>query len=229
MTSILPPDQPQDPVCEPHNFFIYGATMSGKSYFSSFFSHPLELNTDGNAQQGTAPAIQLKNQRDQNGMIRTGVIEQLDSIITALGQPGVTYKTVILDVIDDICTLIEQEICSRYGKQSLSDIPYGKGYALFNTILSRLVTDLKGLPQDVIYISRELDITDEHTGRTRYVPSLKPKYYNLVNGNCDLVIRTIHEGNTYTRQVVAQRTKYAPDTIKDKRKRELLEKCGLFK
>ena len=51
----LPKVQTLKPKSQPHNFFIWGATMSGKSYFSSFFPNPLILNTDGNSEQGSAP------------------------------------------------------------------------------------------------------------------------------------------------------------------------------
>ena len=51
----LPKVEKLKPKSQPHNFFIWGATMSGKSYFSSFFPNPLILNTDGNSEQGSAP------------------------------------------------------------------------------------------------------------------------------------------------------------------------------
>ena len=109
--SILPEDKPCTPKKEPHNFFVYGATMSGKSYFTSFFPHPLVLNTDGNSEQGTAPSIQIRNVRDERGNLKSNCIQQLDEIVTALQQPNCTFQTVIVDVIDDICVMIEQAIC----------------------------------------------------------------------------------------------------------------------
>lgn len=225
----LPEDKILHPVCVPHNFFIYGATMSGKSFLASHFSHPLVLNTDGNSEQGIAPSIQIRNKRDANGNLTCSAIKMLDEIIIQLQQPQCKFRTVIIDVIDDICVMMEQAICLAHHVQALADIPYGKGYAMFNTVLQTFVTDLKALPQDIIYISRELDVTDEHTGRTDYVPSLKTKYYNIVNGNCDLVIRTQKIGNNYYRQVTDRRANYKASDIKDERVRAILEKCqGCF-
>ena len=216
--SILPEDKPQHPTPQPHNFFIWGATMSGKSYFASFFPHPLSLNTDGNSEQGSAPSIQIRNVRDDDGGLKQSVIDQLDEIITALQSTDNTFQTVIIDVIDDICV------------KALSDIPYGKGYAMFNTVLQQFVMDLKALPMNVIYVSRELQITDEQTGSTDYRPSLKTKYYNIVNGNCDLVIHTQKFGkDNYTRTITDRRTKYKAENIKDSRIKKLLESCeGMF-
>lgn len=226
----LPKDEVKKPQPEPHNFFIWGATMSGKSYFASFFPHPLSLNTDGNAEQGSVPSIQIRNVRGKDGKLTQSVIKQLDEIITVLQTTPHTFKTILIDVIDDICTMIEQAICIDNDVQALSDIPYGKGFATFNGVLQQFVMDLKALPMNVIYISRELIVTDDQTNTSEAVPSLKTKYYNVVNGNCDLVIHTQKFGkDTYTRTVTDRRTKYKPENIKDARVRKLLETCtGMF-
>ena len=226
----LPKDEPRKPQPEPHNFFIWGATMSGKSYFASFFPHPLSLNTDGNAKQGSVPDIQIRNIRGKDGKLTQSVIEQLDGVITQLQTTPHTFKTILVDVIDDICVMLEQAICIDNNVQTLNDIPFGKGFSTFNSILQRFVMDLKALPMNVIYISRELIITDEKTNTSEAVPSLKTKYYNIVNGNCDLVIHTQKFGNdTYTRTVTDRRAKYKPENIKDARVRKLLETCnGMF-
>lgn len=236
----LPKVEKMEPKSQPHNFFIWGATMSGKSYFSSFFPNPLVLNTDGNSEQGSAPSIQIRNIRDEHGNLKQSAIKQLDDIITALQAENPKrpenqqFKTVVIDVIDDICVMIEQAICLEAKVQALSDIPYGKGYAMFNTALQQFVMDLKALPMNVIYISRELSITDENTGVTTFEPSLKTKYYNIVNGNCDVVIRTKKIGDgqnaSYFREVKALRTMYSPANITDPRVLKLLESCsGMFK
>ena len=236
----LPKVEKLKPKSQPRNFFIWGSPMTGKSYFSSFFPNPLVLNTDGNSEQGSAPSIQLRNIRNETGGLKQSVIEQLDDIITALQVENPKrpadqqFKTVVIDVIDDICVMIEQAICLDAGVQALSDIPYGKGWTMFNTVLQQFVMDLKALPLNVIYISREDDKTDENTGVTTYKPSLKTKYYNIVNGNCDVVIRTKKIGDgqnaSYFRDVKALRTMYDPANITDRRILQLLESCkGMFK
>ena len=235
----LPKVQMLKPKPQPRNFFIWGSPMTGKSYFSSFFPNPLILNTDGNSEQGSAPSIQIRNIRGANGKLAQSAIKQLDDIITALQVENPKrpadqqFKTVVIDVIDDICVMIEQAICLDAGVQALSDIPYGKGYAMFNTALQQFVMDLKALPLNVIYISRELAITDENTGATTYESSLKTKYYNIVNGNCDVVIRTQKIGNgkgaEYFRTVQSLRTMYKPEDISDPRVLQLLKSCaGMF-
>lgn len=233
----LPKPKKLEPKAQPHNFFIWGAPMSGKSYFASFFPNPIVLNTDGNSEQGTAPGFQIRNLRDKNGNPTQLVTKQLDDIILALqnqAQDEDSFKTVVVDVIDDIIVMLEQAICWDNGVKSLGDIPYGKGYALFNTALQQLVMDLKALPMNIIYISREISITDENTGATTFHPSLKTKYFNIVNGNCDVEIRTKKVGDgvnaSYFREVKSLRTQYEKKNITDKRILQLLETCnGIFK
>ena len=233
----LPKPTKLEPKAQPHNFFIWGAPMSGKSYFASFFPNPIVLNTDGNNEQGTAPGFQIRNLRDKNGKPTQLVTKQMDEIILALqnqSQGEDTFKTVVVDVIDDIIVMLEQAICWDNNVKSLSDIPYGAGYALFNTALQQLVMDLKALPMNIIYISRENSITDDSTGATTYHPSLKTKYFNIVNGNCDVEIRTKKVGDgvnaSYFREVKSLRTQYEKKNITDKRILQLLETCnGIFK
>ena len=99
--------------------------------------------------------------------------------------------------------------------ETLGDVPYGKGYAQFNTVFQAFVTELKGLPMNTIYISRLMMLTDEATGRTDERPSLKQKYYNVVNGNCDLVIETKRFGDRYIRMVKDRRIHYLKEDITD--------------
>lgn len=221
----LPKDEELHPKIQPKNYFFYGATMSGKSFLASYFPHPLILNTDGNSAQGTAPSIQIRNIRTPDGRLKASCIDQIDQIITALQQPGVTFQTIVLDVIDDICAMIEQAICLQHGVKALADIPYGKGYAMRNSVIQQMVMDLKALPMNIIYISRELEIVDEGSGSTRYAPSLNSKFYNVVNGNCDLVIRTYKIGDKHFRQVKEKRANYKPEDIENERIKQLLSSC----
>ncbi|WP_323059141.1 AAA family ATPase [Limosilactobacillus reuteri] len=213
--SILPPNKPQKARKIPRNYFIYGDTMSGKSYLAERFPAPLFLNTDGNSEMNTAPSIQLKNVRKSDGSLKKSIIDQLDEIILALGTENHGYKTVVIDVIDDVVTLIEQAICYDNGVETLGDVPYGKGWSQFNTVFQAFVTELKALPLNTVYISRLMTLTDETSGHTEDRPSLKQKYYNVVNGNCDLVIETKRFGDRYIRMVKDRRIHYVKDDITD--------------
>lgn len=211
--SILPPLNRQKKVRRiPRNFFIFGDTMSGKSYLAERFPVPLFLNTDGNSEMIPAQDIQLLNVRDAQGKLKRSVIDQLDEIILELKTRNPGYETIVIDVIDDLTVMIEQAICYENDVQSLADIPYGKGYSAFNSVLQSFVVELKSLPMNVVYISRVAKEGDSDVE----VPSLKTKYYNIVNGNCDLVIQTKRRGKNYIRRVTDRRTHYVREEIDDK-------------
>lgn len=216
MTFTLPANRPQIPVDTPRNFFFYGATMSGKSFLANEFPNPIILNTDGNASANSVPAIQLVNEKDKNGHIIKSVIDQLGEIVLALQTHQHTYETVVVDVIDDVIDMIKIAICNQFGVKALSEVGYGKGHDYFNQALTTLTMDLKALPMNVIYISREVTEYDEKGKAIKALPSLREKYVNPVNGNCDLMIRTEKLGNNYNREVVRKRKTYKSDEIDDK-------------
>ncbi|KRL68115.1 AAA family ATPase [Companilactobacillus versmoldensis] len=213
--SILPKNEPHQPHNTPKNFFIWGATMSGKSYLASYFPDSIVFSTDGNEKNsGTRPTIALQNKVNAQGKITESVIDILDKYILALRTEQHSFKTVVIDVIEDVTVLIEQAICMENNVKSLSDIPYGKGYSMFNSMLQELVIDLKALKMNVVYISREVTKTDSNDNPVP-APALKEKYYNVVNGNCDLVIRTQHLGSRYVQTVTDIRRKYKESEIED--------------
>lgn len=219
--SILPPNKPTKTVDTPKNFFIYGATMNGKSYLASEFPNPLFLDTDGNASANPYPSIQLRNVRGKNGKISESVVDQFDQIITELQTTKHGFETVVLDVIDDIVVMIEQYICDREGVETIGDIGYGKGYAAFSNIFNVLVIELKALPINVIYVSRIA--TREENNVSYEIPSLKEKHVNIVNGNCDYMIQAKKVGKNYLRIVKEKRKNYQRDKIDDERILEILD------
>lgn len=225
--SILPPNKPQVPKDTPRNYFIWGPTMGGKSFLASQFPNPVIFNTDGNAEANTVPSVQLRNIKDTNGKIKRSVIDQLDKLITALQTEKHTYETVVLDVIDDIVVMIEQYICDKEDVETLGDIPYGKGYAAFTNIFQSLIIELKSLPMNVIYISRN---ATKMEGQTEIdIPSLKEKHQNIVNGNCDLSIQCKKVGKNYIRVAKARRKDYMRDQVDDKKILALLDTItGVF-
>lgn len=222
MAFKLPENKPQIPKDTPRNFFFYGETMSGKSYLANEFPAPIILNTDGNAEANTVPSVQLVNEKDENGRITKSVIAQIGEILLALQTQKHTYKTVVVDVIDDVIEMIKIAVCDELtpaGKprvKSLSEIPYGKGYDFFNQAITEMVIDLKALPMNVIYISRQVSEYDDNGNATKDKPSLKDKYVNLINGNSDLMIHTEKVGNNYNREVERKRKKYYMDQVDDK-------------
>ncbi len=169
--SILPENKVHKPKSTPRNFFIFGKTMSGKSYLAERFPNSLIFNTDDNSESGIRPAIQLRNQRNAKGKLTQSIIDQLDEYLLALQTENNTYETIVIDVIEDVVFMLEQAICMENDVKALSDIPYGKGYAMFNAALIGLVTELKQLNMNVVYISRAVTTGEGITEHE--IPALK--------------------------------------------------------
>lgn len=227
--SILPKNELKTPKDTPKNYFIWGATMAGKSYLAGEFPNPLFLNTDGNAEANPYPSIQLRNIKGKDGKILDGksVVDQLDSVITELQTTRHGFETVVLDVIDDIVIMIEQYICDKYDVETIGDVGYGKGYAAFTNIFQQLVIELKALPMNVIYISRILTKLENNVEID--MPSLKEKHQNIVNGNCDLSVQAKKIGKNYIRVVKARRKSYVREEIGNKEILPILDSItGVF-
>jgi AAA domain len=219
---LLPDNKPKKTVDTPRNFFIWGETMHGKSYLASQFPNPVIFNTDGNANAIETPSVDLKNERDpKTGKISTSVIDQLDQLIRELEQGNHSFETVVIDVIDDVVTLIEQAICEEHGVLYIGDVPYGKGWGLFKSVFTAMVVKLKGLPMNVIYVSRYATVTENNVERP--VPSLAAKHQNIVNGNSDLSILCKKVGKNYIRRVQERRKAYQRDWIQDERILSILD------
>lgn len=229
--SILPKNEKQPTVDTPRNFFIYGDSMSGKSYLSGEFPNPLFIDTDGNASANPFPNIKARNEIGADGHIKTSVLDTLVETITALEQMvGKTeeelgyppYETVIIDTIDDIVDMIEayaidrESIKDNKKYEVIGDIPYGKGYSFVKSMIAKLAIDLKALPLNVVYISRLMYKEGDNNEQIE-VPSLPQKFINIINGNCDYKIQTSKIGKSYLRVAKDKRKNYQKDKIDDER------------
>lgn len=218
----LPPNKPKKTIETPRNYFIWGPTMNGKSYLASEFPNPVIFNTDGNAAQIETPSVDLKNERDpKTGAIKKTVVEQMLELIKDLEKGGHGFETVVIDVIDDLVTLIEQAICEENDVDYIGDVPYGKGWGLRKTFITSIVVRLKALPMNVIYISRYATKLENNVEKS--IPSLGDKDLNVVNGNCDLNIMCQKIGKKYLRRVVDRRKNYQRNWIEDERILNILD------
>ena len=123
--------------------------------------------------------------------------------------------------------MIEQYICDKEDVETIGDIPYGKGYAAFTNIFQQLVIELKSLPMNVIYISRNATKMEGNTEIE--IPSLKERHQNIVNGNCDLSIQCKKVGKNYIRVAKARRKDYMRDQVDDEKILAILDTItGVF-
>lgn len=193
----------------PKNILIWGESMSGKTYLAKEFESPLIINTDGNATKITTPSIFVKN------------FTEFKEVIEELEKGKHTFKTLIIDLIDDLETMVINHICSLAKVESLADIAFGKGFNTFNSIWKNLMMTLTQMNMNVIFISH---IVEKMDGQTSYqAPALSQKCLNACMGRCDIVIKTQKIGNNYIRLCTSKREAYKEEDIKDKKVLEILK------
>jgi hypothetical protein len=223
--SLLPKNERKVAKETPRSFVIYGGTMHGKTYFADEFPNVLNLNTDGNAEMIETPSINIANQRDAKGKIVKSASQLISDIIVELETTNHSFETLALDVIDDIITLFEQEVTEDAGVRSVADIGYGKGHQMLEMMVRVLVMRLKELAMkkkmNILYLTR-LTVTEEN-GVSKYLPSLKLKWLNIVNGNSDYTILCQKVGKNYIRRVESKRKNYTREKVDDERIALLLD------
>lgn len=206
---ILPANELKTADVTPKNILIWGESMSGKTYLAKEFESPLIINTDGNASKITTPSVFIKN------------FTEFKEVIEELEKGKHTFKTLIIDLIDDLETMVINHICSLAKVESLADIAFGKGFNTFNSIWKNLMMTLTQMNMNVIFISHMVEKMD---GQTSYqAPALSQKCLNACMGRCDIVIKTQKIGNNYIRLCTSKREAYKEEDIKDKKVLEILK------
>lgn len=206
---ILPANEQKTADVTPKNILIWGESMSGKTYLAKEFESPLIINTDGNASKITTPSVFIKN------------FTEFKEVIEELEKGKHTFKTLIIDLIDDLETMVINHICSLAKVESLADIAFGKGFNTFNSIWKNLMMTLTQMNMNVIFISH---IVEKMEGQSSYqAPALSQKCLNACMGRCDIVIKTQKIGNNYIRLCTNKREAYKEEDIKDKKVLEILK------
>jgi len=200
--SLLPKNEPKKVDITPKNYFIWGQSMSGKTYLARKFPNPIIINTDGNAKKISTPSVEVHD------------FVTFMQVIDEIENTNHSFETIIIDLIDDVKTMVSNFVCKKYDVEDEGDIGYGKGYREVKVIWQKLMMKLTQLPYNVVFISHVVEITEQNT--TYEKPSLEQKYYNMCMGRCDLSIRTRKMGNNFIRLCDGKRENYKESDIQNK-------------
>lgn len=204
ISTILPTNEEKIVDVTPKNYLVWGESMSGKTYFATQFPNPILLNTDGNAVKVPTPSIDIRD------------YDQFIQIVGELEKGGHPYESVIIDLVDDIKTLLTISICKRYKVRNLLDVPYGKATSEFKDSWQKLMTKLSQLSCQVIFISHIIESQEVEK------PSLNQRELNVCMGRCDVSIRCKKIGEKYIRQCDRKRQIYTPSDIHNEQMLDLL-------
>lgn len=145
------------------------------------------------------------------------------------------FETIIIDTVDIAYSYCEKYVCTNYqksdgtyGVDSVSDIPFGKGYTLVGQEFDESLRTIAQLDYGLVMISHATDkVFKDESGKeyNRIVPTLDKRAKNIVSRMVDLYgysrIVTDNEGKESTklflrgtsRYEAGSRFKYTPDYI----------------
>ena len=209
-----------------YSVFFYGGWKTGKTTIASKFPNALLLAFE----KGYNTLAGIRPQPINSWAEFKKVLRQLKD-----PRAKEMYETIIVDTADiayDYCT---KYICDNairsdggYGVDSISDIPFGKGYGLVEREFDTALRSIVQMDYGLVIISHETDktFTDENGNQyNKIVPTLDKRANNICARMCDLIgySRTLtdKDGNLTTklflrgtpRYEAGSRFKYTPDFI----------------
>ena len=209
-----------------YSVFFYGGWKTGKTTIASKFPNALLLAFEKgyNALAGVRP------QPINSWAEFKKVLRQLKD-----ARAKEMFETIIVDTADiayDYCTKYICDNAQRsdggYGVDSISDIPFGKGYGMVEKEFDTALRSIVQMDYGLVIISHETDktFTDEAGNQyNKIVPTLDKRANNICARMCDIVgysrAVTDKDGNLNTklfmrgtpRYEAGSRFKYTPDFI----------------
>lgn len=184
---------------EHKKIWVYGEPFSGKTHLASLAPKPiLELNTDGNIKHYTMPRIPITDTKDGRQTIPAW--EVFKNAVDDL-EAGSDFKTIVLDLTEDIYDHCRKYMCDKRGWEHESDDSF-KAYDIVRNEFLRVIRKLVNLPYNIILISHQdtgKDITKKSGDKiTKISPNITDKVANKLAGMMDIVIRAVKDGNSYT-------------------------------
>ena len=202
--SLLPENKPMEKNITPKVFFLWGQSMHGKTYLARQFPDPIIINTDGNGKKIDTPHVDVYD------------FETFVNVLREIEEGKHTFKTIVIDLVDDIKTFLEEYVCKKYDVENLADAGFGKGYGDVKATWKRLMIRLTQLPYYVVFISHVVQLTDEYDkNKTIEQPSLEQKYLNMTKGRTDVMIKCQKVGKNYLQLCNEKRDLYHRSDIKD--------------
>lgn len=138
------------------------------------------------------------------------------------------YETIIIDTADIAYDYCSKYICSNNDADTVSDIPFGKGYGMIEKEFDECLRKIVQLEYGLVVISHETDKTFTNEGGQQYnkiVPTLDKRANNVIARMCDIIgytrsVPTTDGGEKVvmfmrgtSRYEAGSRFKYTPDYI----------------
>lgn len=184
--------------------WIYGAPTSGKTTMLDNAPNPLNLNTDGNIKNVSMPFIAIKDEVNSRSVdpesSRKFAWEVFKEALTELEKGNNDFKTIIVDLVEDLRESCRLYIYKRLGITHESEAGFGKGYDEVKTeFLSTMKRFFNLNYENLVIISHEdksKDITKRSGEQvTRIAPNIPENIANKLAGMVDIIARVVIDDN----------------------------------
>ncbi|MEN6416309.1 MAG: ATP-binding protein [Armatimonadota bacterium] len=164
----------------------YGGTKIGKSTWCSHADNALFISTEPGL--NSLEVFQIP-------------ITTWDDLLVACGEIAEgnhSFKTVIIDTVDNAFRMCADYICRKFKIEHESDLGYGKGHSLVNSEFQRVLNKLAFLPYGLYLVSHsQSNEIETRTGKyTKIVPTLPEKARKIVLGMVDMILYCDIESTT---------------------------------
>ena len=202
-----------------YSIFLYGGWKTGKTTIAAKFPKALLLAFEKG--YSAIPGIMALPLESWSDFKRT--LRQLKD-----PRAKELYETVIIDTADIAYDLCTKYICANNNADSVSDIPYGKGYGMIEKEFDDALRSIVQMNYGLVIISHDTDKVFTNENKEQYnkiVPTLDKRANNICARMCDIIgySRAVEDanGNLVTklfmrgtpRYEAGSRFKYTPDVI----------------
>lgn len=169
---------------DPPVMLLYGVDGIGKTSLAAEYPEPIYLATEGER-----PPSDVE-------LATPGTIETFDELLDIIGQlltEDHDRKTVIIDSLDGLESLVWKSTCARIGVSSIEEAGFGKGYVEADAEWNELMAAVSALAQAGMYVVMlahpeivrfDSPVTDPYS---RYQPKLHKRANALVREKSDIV------------------------------------------
>ena len=183
--------------------WVYGSPFSGKTTFANHFPDPIMLNTDGNIKFVDAPFIPIRDEVKKIGRMteRKSAWEITKEVIAELELKENSFKTVVVDLLEDLYEHCRRYICDQKGWDHESDDSF-RAWDMVRTEFLSVLKRLMNLDYENIVLISHLDTTKDITKKggdklTSIKPNINDKVANKVAGMVDIVAHAIADDGQY--------------------------------
>lgn len=112
--------------------------------------------------------------------------QQFAETVDLIVKGGHDYKTIGLDLADDLWKFADQAAAAKHGKKAAALVDWGKGTAEAEALFRESVGQLLASPYGLWFVSHT--DTEDNEGATRYVPRLDKRVRTYVEGSCQYIL-----------------------------------------